>query len=201
MSATPTTTTLALKEWGAVVHALLAGRQTVLLRKGGIHEKAFAVPADAGVSQPGGPAGGVVLFPTVAHSHRERVRDEHADLLQLGEADVDDDARLLRAGVQLVDTVAVARPEALPRLADLHIWTDASIRSDRVDFRPRHALTVMVVRALALPEPVRLAHREQHGGCRSWLELDGVWDAASGAPAVDDARLAADADRVRATVG
>ena len=35
--------TTALKEWSAVVHALLDGRQTVLLRKGGIHEKRFAV--------------------------------------------------------------------------------------------------------------------------------------------------------------
>ena len=34
---------LALKEWAAVVHALLDGRQTVLLRKGGIHEKRFAL--------------------------------------------------------------------------------------------------------------------------------------------------------------
>ena len=41
-----TATTLtqpALKEWSAAVHALLDGRQTVLLRKGGIHEKRFDV--------------------------------------------------------------------------------------------------------------------------------------------------------------
>ncbi len=31
--------TPALKEWSAAVHALLDGRQTVLLRKGGIGEK------------------------------------------------------------------------------------------------------------------------------------------------------------------
>ncbi|WP_234717903.1 DUF1802 family protein, partial [Mycobacterium tuberculosis] len=33
--------TPALKEWSAAVHALLDGRQTVLLRKGGIGEKRF----------------------------------------------------------------------------------------------------------------------------------------------------------------
>ena len=53
----------ALKEWSASVHALLEGRQTVLLRKGGIHEKRFAVTASR-----------FLLFPTVAHSHAERVR-------------------------------------------------------------------------------------------------------------------------------
>ncbi|WP_031743828.1 DUF1802 family protein, partial [Mycobacterium tuberculosis] len=37
--------TPALKEWSAAVHALLDGRQTVLLRKGGIGEKRFEVAA------------------------------------------------------------------------------------------------------------------------------------------------------------
>ncbi|PSO48045.1 MAG: hypothetical protein BRC32_03240 [Actinobacteria bacterium QS_8_72_14] len=205
MSTASTATTLALKEWGAVVHALLAGRQTVLLRKGGIHEKAFSVPDRAGgqaASRDGAAAQpGVVLFPTVAHSHRERVRDEHADLLELGEADVSPDALLLRAGVQLVDVVEVARPAGLPAIADLHIWTHESIQSERLDFRPKHALTVLVVRALALPQPVRLPRTEQHRGCRSWLELDEVWDGVAGTAAVGNARLAEDADRVRAEVG
>ena len=62
--------TAGLKEWAAAVHALLDGRQTVLLRKGGIGEKRFAVES-----------GEFLLFPTVAHSHAERVRPEHRDLL------------------------------------------------------------------------------------------------------------------------
>ncbi len=48
--------TPALKEWSAAVHALLDGRQTVLLRKGGIGEKRFEVAAHE-----------FLLFPTVAH--------------------------------------------------------------------------------------------------------------------------------------
>lgn len=72
----------ALKEWSAAVHALLAGRQVLLLRKGGIHEKRFVLP------EPGGdPAGGTpfLLFPTVSHAHRGRVRPERR-LPQLGRA-------------------------------------------------------------------------------------------------------------------
>lgn len=191
----PAATTIALKEWGAVVHALLQGRQTVLLRKGGIHEKAFALPGTAGASA------GFVLFPTVAHSHRERVRDEHADLLELGEADVSDGALTLRAAVQLVEAIEVARPEALPEIADTHIWTDESVQADRVDFRPKHALQALVVRALELPEPVVLERTAEHGGCRSWLELPALWDGAAGAPAASAERLAADAERVRRAVG
>lgn len=190
---TTATTTLALKEWGAAVHALLSGRQTILLRAGGIHEKAFGVPEQGG--------GGFVLFPTVAHSHRDRVRAEHADLLGRGEADVSEQELTVRAGVQLVAAVEAVRPAGLPAIADLHIWTDASIQADRVEFRPRHPVTVMVVRALALPEPLAIPRLAAYGGCRSWVELPAVWDGESGTPAVDDARLADDVARVRAAVG
>jgi hypothetical protein len=194
MSSTPRVTapatTLALKEWGAVVHALLAGRQTVLLRKGGIHEKAFRLDG----------AGSFVLFPTVAHSHAQRVRPEHRDLLQAGAADVDERGFWVRAGVTVVAAIDVARPERLAEIADLHIWTDASVQADRVDFRPRHALQALVVRTVALTEPVWLERLESYGGCKSWLDLPVAWDA-GGQQAVTDRRLAATADRVRATVG
>lgn len=49
--------TPALKEWSAAVHALLDGRQTVLLRKGGIGEKRFEVAAHEFLLFPAGPGG------------------------------------------------------------------------------------------------------------------------------------------------
>lgn len=191
MVSTSTATTLALKEWSAVAHALLDGRQTLLLRKGGIHEKAFDLAVADGDR--------FVLFPTIAHSHAERVRPEHADVLAPGAADVDDDAFTVRAGVSLVAAVPVVRPERLDEVADLHIWTSASVRSDRLEFRPKHQLVALVVRAVALPQPVRLQRRDDYGGCRSWLDLPLAWDG-SGRQVHDEARLAADAERVRAAL-
>jgi hypothetical protein len=176
-------TTLALKEWGAVAHALLDGRQTVLLRKGGIHEKSFQVHKDEGGDR-------FVVFPTVAHSHAERVRAEHADVLAPGAADL-----------SLVDVVEVARPEVLPEIADLHIWTAESVKADRVDFRPKHALQALVVRAVALPEPVTLPRLDSYGGCKSWVELPVAWDGRSGRQVHREARLRSDAERVRDALG
>lgn len=184
-------TALALKEWGAVAHALLDGRQTLLLRKGGIHEKTFDVAAADGDR--------FVVFPTVAHSHAERVRPEHTDVLAPGVDDVDDDAFTVRVGLTLVAAVPVERPEGLAEIADLHIWTADSVRSDRLEFRPKHPLAALVVRAVALPEPVRVVRRPEHGGCRSWVELPVAWDG-SGRQVHLEERLAADAERVRAAV-
>ncbi len=187
-------TTLALKEWGAVACALLDGRQTVLLRKGGIAEKAFTV---AGASTP------FVLFPTVAHSHRERVRGEHHDLLVAGAAQVDDatDTFCVRVGLTIVDAVAVRRVEGLPAIEDLHIWTRESVQTDRLDFRPKHLLQALVVRAVTLPEPIRLPRVEAYGGCRSWLDLPLTWDGRTGTAVHSEQRLATDVERVRTAVG
>ena len=186
-----TSTTLALKEWGAVAHALLQGRQTLLLRKGGIHEKAFTVGEDR-----------FVLFPTVAHSHAERVRAEHTDLLPLGAADVAEDGRFtVRVGIELFDVIRVERPEHLEQVEDLHIWTTESVRSDRVDFRPKHRLKALVVRAFELDEPITLARLPEYGGCNSWVDLPVSWPSGAGRRIVDDQRLRADADRVRSAIG
>ena len=98
-------TVLALKEWAAAVHALLDGRQTLLLRKGGIHEKRFSVRGSR-----------FVVFPTVAHSHAECTRGEHADLLALGGADVADGSVVVRAELSVAATIAVRRPDRIAEL-------------------------------------------------------------------------------------
>lgn len=176
-----------------MAHALLDGRQTLLLRKGGIHERAFSV---------GEEAGRFVLFPTVAHSHADRVRPEHADVLERGAADVDEAGGtfVVRCGLTVVDVVPVAVPERLDQIADLHIWTAESIRSDRLDFRPRHALQALVVRAVALPEPVTLRRLDAYGGCKSWIDLPLSWDGV-GRQVHGQKKLAEDTERVRRAVG
>ena len=168
---TRTATTPALKEWSAAIHALLDGRQRVLLRKGGIGEKRFELAANE-----------FLLFPTVAHSHAQRVRHEHQDLLKAAAADSTDDRLVVRAAAKVVAAVPVNRPEGLPEIEDLHIWTAESVRADRLDFRPKHKLAVLVVSVIPLVEPVQIARTPEYGGCKSWVELP-----ASLAPPVHDA--------------
>jgi hypothetical protein len=183
-----TATVPALKEWSAVVHAMLDGRQTVLLRKGGIGEKRFEVAARE-----------FLLFPTVAHSHAERVRPQHRDLLDRAAADSTCDHIVLRAAAKVVAVFAVNRPEKLESIEDLHIWTAASVRTDRLDFRPKHRLAALVVQARPLVEPVRLARIPEYAGCTSWVQLPVL--PALAAPVHDDAQLSRVADRVRNVVG
>lgn len=185
---TLTATTPALKEWSAAVHALLQGRQYLLLRKGGIGEKRFEVAA-----------GEFLLFPTVAHSHAERVRPEHRDLLAAAEADSTEDRLVIRAAAKVVAALAVNRPERLGEIEDLHIWTAESIRADRLDFRPKHKLAALVVSVSPLVEPIALTRTPEYGGCTSWVQLPARPAVAS--PIHDQAVLADVAARVRDAVG
>ncbi|MDF2822907.1 MAG: hypothetical protein K0R68_315 [Mycobacterium sp.] len=179
--------TVALKEWSAAIHALLDGRQRILLRKGGIHEKRFEVAA-----------GDFLLFPTVAHSHAERVRAEHRDLLEPAAADSTEDQLTVRAVAKVYAATQVQRPEGLSAIEDLHIWTAESVRSDRLDFRPRHRLTVLVLQVFPLELPMLLPRLADYRGCTSWVTLPPA--PGRGDPVHDDDELAGVAERVRTAV-
>lgn len=181
----------ALKEWSAAVHALMDGRQRVLLRKGGIGEKRFELAARE-----------FLLFPTVAHSHAERVRPEHQDLLRPAAADSTGDFLLLRAAAKVVAAQEVNNPEGLALIEDLHIWTAESVRADRLDFRPKHKLAVLVVSVLPLAEPIRLARAPEYAGCTSWVQVPVTpAEIAACPPVCGAAALDRVTARVRAAVG
>jgi hypothetical protein len=181
---TTATTHPGLKEWSAAVHALLDGRQTVLLRKGGIREKRFDVSASR-----------FLLFPTVAHSHAERVRPDHRELLQASAADSNLDEVVIRAGAKVVAVVEVSRPDRINEIEPLHIWTAESVRDDRLDFRPKHRLTVLVVQACPLVESVTLPRTPEYAGCTSWVQLPVIPEWAP--PVHDDDALAEVAAMIR----
>ncbi len=66
-------------------------------------------------------------------------------------------------------------------------------------FRPKHKLAVLVVCAIPLAEPVRLARTPEYGGCTSWVQLPLTPQLAE--PVHDEAALAEVAARVREAVG
>jgi hypothetical protein len=93
----------------------------------------------------------------------------------------------------------VNRPDGLEEIAPLHIWTAESVRADRLDFRPKHRLTVLVVQVSPLAGPERLPRMPEYAGCTSWVPLpvNPMW----ATPVHDDAMLRDIAARVRDSVG
>ena len=104
-----TRTLPALKEWAFVCERLLAGRQAVMLRKGGIDEKGFWVEAEE-----------FLLYPTYFHQMVDKVRPEFAGECAQVLASPPPEGLLRMTGVaRVVDHIEVRSPYRMDELADL----------------------------------------------------------------------------------
>lgn len=167
----------ALKEWASVIAAMLDGDQVVMLRKGGIGEKAFAVPHDE-----------FLLLPTHVHQRPEllkaRVREAHPDLLAITE---EPDQVLLTAWCQVADVHEVAEQVELDALEPFHVLGADYARS-RLKWRPRHPLVAIVARVHRVDPPIPLDVDEGMRGCRSWIDVEPGLPGAN--PVIADAAFA-----------
>lgn len=182
----PTSLRVAFKEWRGACEALATGRQTVILRKGGIHER-------GGVFRPEHAA--FWLFPTTTHASIQGLKPEAS------QPDRGDEVS------SSIDTfVCVTRVSFIRRLDQLlaldahHVWTEETMRG-RFAYR-EPGIWLMLVRAYRLPEPWLMADHPRYHGCKSWVILDEERTTANAQPALDDetfARCAAEIENLVAT--
>ena len=163
-----------MKEWAVVCKALEQGRQTVLLRKGGILEyrQGFEVKHDK-----------FLLFPTYEHQSKEHIQADYAGRL---EAVVKEQPP---ANVNILSSYAEARRVAeindasiLNKLEKYHVWNESYVNA-RMAYNPKKPMSVILVRVYNLQNPIRVDTRQEWAGCKSWIPLD---IEAVGRPALDD---------------
>ncbi len=149
----------ALKEWAVAVKALEHGETALVVRKGGIREKAFAVPRTR-----------FLLLPGYEHQRPELLKDEYRGLME-GIPDLADDGPLrFTSFAEVASAYEISEAEELAALDRHHMWTPEYAGS-RFKWRPKKPLTVLVLRTYVLPETVELPYRDEYGGCKSWIEL------------------------------
>jgi hypothetical protein len=149
----------ALKEWALAVRALERGETALVVRKGGIREKAFAVPQTR-----------FLLLPGYEHQRPELLKDEYRGLMD-GIPDLADDGPLRFSSFAEVEgAYEISEAEGLSALDPHHMWTPEYTES-RFKWRPKKPLTVLVLRTYLLFETVELPYRDEYGGCKSWIEL------------------------------
>ena len=191
------TTSVALKEWAAVVAALASGEQTVLFRKGGLRDgggktKGFTLES-----------GRFALFPTNYHPPNASAADvlarpeasRRAPDMRRGESVP------LRVAAEVTGAWTTRDPAVLDALGAHHVWSRETLAS-RLGWKPDAPVAVIEVRAFravgaeadgtvsTLPPDV-----ERYGGCKSWVDLPEP--VALGVPALSDAEFAAKAESLR----
>jgi len=157
---------VALKEWAVVCAALADGRQSLLLRKGGIHERG---PDHTFVAE----HRRFVILPTYFHAHdagraRDLVPEVHDELETLTAAAPSELRIDLHA--EVTGLWHVRELEPLLALAGRHVLSAACV-ADRFAYRGP-GLWVLAVRVRRLARTVVLADRPGYAGCVSWVDLD-----------------------------
>jgi hypothetical protein len=167
---------IAFKEWGAVCAALAQGRQSLIVRKGGIHE---------------GRAGFRVehqefwFFPTRFHQGAEQLQPAYADLLKGPYAQEPADNKIRLGIYAVVEQVHELKNESeLVGLGALQVLNQETL-SQRFEYK-RPGLYVLLVRAYQLPQPFEIEHESRYGGCRSWVELTAAHSTADLTPVLTD---------------
>jgi hypothetical protein len=169
----------ALKEWAVAVSALERGETALVVRKGGIREKAFAVPQTR-----------FLLLPGYEHQRSGLLKPEYRSLMD-DVPDLTDDGPLrFSSFVEVESAYEVSETEELAALDPHHMWTSEYAES-RFKWRPKKPLTVLVLRTYLLPETVELPYREEYGGCKSWIELGEAVSVEGARPALSTERFEA----------
>ena len=146
-----------------MLEAMAKGEQLVLIRKGGLIEpgSGFQLLAET-----------FVFYPTFEHQAVNYLREpfrgyfEEAARRRPSEGQV----RIELAG-QAVSSTELRDPEVIERLGDVHVYNRDFV-SQRLKWQPDQPMTLVVVRAWRLAEPVLVEVNPRYAGCKSWVELD-----------------------------
>lgn len=150
------------KEWQVVCDALASGRQSLILRKGGIHEgRAGFVFAEESF----------FLFPTRFHNQDQFVRE---GVVAARPEWVPGETVRVTHWCEALWARTLTDWERVAALEPFHIWTEETIRQ-RFDWEGKGmaagSIHVALVRVLALPRPWEFPYEAKYGGCRSWVAL------------------------------
>jgi hypothetical protein len=86
--------------------------------------------------------------------------------------------------------IEVREQAPVTALSDYYVFSQA-YAIERLQWRPRKPLHVLLLRVYRLPRPIDLPMLASYGGCKSWIELPAPIGLRTGDPALDDPAFAA----------
>ena len=187
---TTTNTTHAFKEWATAVDALEQGKTMMLLRKGGIREEGnrFQVAQKE-----------VLLYPTFEHQQPNLLKAEYSHLVKTVPSGWHPETIRIGAWAKITDIFQVSDEAAVKALLPYHIWNEQFV-SDRLKWKPRTPLYVLLLRTYQLPQPQIITYSPEYGGCKSWIDLAQPLTIEGAKPVLDDAEYAEKTAQIRQIV-
>jgi hypothetical protein len=169
---------IALKEWAVAVQAILDGRQTLLLRKGGIEEETRDFEIKSRM---------FFFYPTFEHQKKELLKPENKQGIDLTLENWSPGQTVLNIEgyAEVIDDLEITSQDELRRIAPFHIWTD-TFAEERLRWKRMSPLHLLIVRAYRLPAPIQIRIQEEYLGCKSWLDIGSLPRQPDGIPVLTD---------------
>jgi hypothetical protein len=189
-----TSTPVGFKEWTFVCEALGQAVQTVILRKGGIHEGrgGFHFQHDE-----------FFLFPTGFHNQGEQLTWIPANAEEVNVPQEEEREKVdVRYFARLHQVWKLTDWDKVSALEPLHVWKSEVVR-ERFAWNEESSLHVALVRVYKLPQVWSFPYEKGYGGCRSWVKLpaEGTALIESATPVMSDEKWNETADKVRTILG
>jgi len=170
----------ALKEWAIVCRALADGRQTLLIRKGGIEE----IRAGFQVFHRD-----FWLFPTYVHQNAaDLIPAVHAECVGVQATQPPAGTIGFQLYATVENVVKVMDLERLRSLEGYHILSWDCVAS-RFHYRNKPGVHVMTMRVYRRPTVITLQNAPSYDGCVSWVELDRALETEGCTPVLSDAEF------------
>jgi len=148
---------IAFKEWAIICQTLGSGAQSIILRKGGIHEGrdgfSFKHPE-------------FFLFPTLFHEQIARTRLPASTPIPAGKSG---EIRITEFA-RVEWTATITHIETALALKDFHVWNEEVVR-ERFHYDEAPGLHLAFLRVYRGEPSWAFPDDPKYGGCRSWVTI------------------------------
>ena len=178
-----------LKEWATVIKALEYGKQTVILRKGGILETASGFRVESKK---------FLLFPTWEHQETKHVKPEYHDFLnETLNQKPKQGYNIITSLAEILDEKDIISKEIVYDLSSFHVWSDSYIE-ERRNWMPEKPIKAVFLKTMIIPE-FDLPLQPEFQGCKSWIELNSNFQ--DGKSALEDNEIEQRLEKFKEIVG
>lgn len=156
---------LALKEWSIVCKALEEGKQSILLRKGGILEYRNGFEVSQKI---------FLLYPTLEHQAGEYVQASYLqefEFQKTNDVNIKETSNTIGILAKMEDIQEFDDVSVLSKLEKYHIWNEKYVKM-RMKYNPMKPMNALLLRVYKLPESISVDLQPEWVGCKSWIDIE-----------------------------
>ena len=142
------------------------GKQSILLRKGGIleYKEGFEISQKI-----------FLVYPTLEHQSKEYLQQDYLQefelLLEKDDPNFEYKTNTITILAQIEGIQEFNDESKLAKLEKYHIWNEKYVNM-RMSYNPKKPMNALLLRIYKLPEPISVKVNPEWAGCKSWINIE-----------------------------